>query len=72
VKNLKHFTGQKGLSVSDYEVHTVISNKKSEQTDVGVKLAELMKLLEGVDENSALAKLNETTISDNNGGRIAL
>jgi hypothetical protein len=58
--------------VSSNVIHAVIPNKKSEQTDVGVKLAELMKLLEGIDENDALAKLNETTISDNNGGRIAL
>lgn len=58
--------------MSNNVVHKVISNNKPEQTDVGVKLAELMKLLEDVDENSALAKLNETTISDNNGGRIAL
>lgn len=58
--------------MSNHVVHEVISNKKPEQTDVGVKLAELMKLLEDVDENGALAKLNETTIRDNNGGRIAL
>lgn len=63
---------QERTSVSNNVVHEVILNKKPEQTDVGVKLAELMKLLEDVDENGALAKLNETTISDNNGGRIAL
>lgn len=35
-------------------------------------LAELVELLEQVDLDSPLAKLNETTISDNNGGRIEL
>lgn len=39
---------------------------------VGHALEMLMKSLEKVDENDKLAKLNETTISDNNGGRIAL
>jgi hypothetical protein len=63
---------QERTIVSSNVTHSVIPNKKSEQIDVGVKLAELMKLLESVDENSALAKLNETTISDNNGGRITL
>lgn len=35
-------------------------------------LAELMKALASVDTESPLAKLNETTISDNNGERIDL
>lgn len=35
-------------------------------------LAELMDELDAVDENSAEAELNESTISDNNGGRIEL
>jgi hypothetical protein len=35
-------------------------------------LAELIELLEQVDLDSPLATLNETTISDNNGGRIEL
>lgn len=38
----------------------------------GQTLAELMKLLLDVDEKDKLAQLNETTISDNNGGRITL
>ena len=38
----------------------------------GQTLAELMKLLQSVDEEDSLAQLNETTISDNNGGRITL
>lgn len=35
-------------------------------------LGELMQLLQQADLNSPLARLNETTISDNNGGRIEL
>lgn len=38
----------------------------------GQILAELMRLLQGIDEKDKLAQLNETTISDNNGGRITL
>lgn len=35
-------------------------------------LLELFKALESVDMQSPLAQLNETTFSDNNGGRIEL
>jgi hypothetical protein len=35
-------------------------------------LVELIELLQKIDENGTLAKLNETSISDNNGGRIQL
>ena len=35
-------------------------------------LVELIIALESIDEHTKLAKLNETTISDNNGGRIRL
>ncbi|HEY4963313.1 MAG TPA: hypothetical protein VIH90_01300 [Candidatus Saccharimonadales bacterium] len=35
-------------------------------------LMELIDVLQQVDIESPLAKLNETTISDNNGGRIEL
>jgi hypothetical protein len=35
-------------------------------------LADLMDELNDVDDNSADADLNESTISDNNGGRIEL
>jgi hypothetical protein len=58
--------------VSDNAVHVVIPNKKSKKANVGDCLAELMKVLEAVDESDKLAKLNETTINDNNGGRIVL
>ena len=45
---------------------------QSTLVEQGQTLAELMKLLQEVDEKSTLAQLNETTISDNNGGRITL
>ena len=35
-------------------------------------LVELIELLQKINENGTLAKLNETTITDNNGGRIYL
>ena len=58
--------------MSNNAIHYALSNKNSVQTNVGDNLAELMKALQDVDENDKLAKLNETTISDNNGGRITL
>ena len=44
----------------------------TEEVEVGLMLSELMKALEAVDVNDPKAKLNETSISDNNGGRILL
>ena len=44
----------------------------SEPEQVDDKLIKLIEVLLGIDANSPLAKLNETTISDNNGGRIVL
>jgi hypothetical protein len=35
-------------------------------------LVELIELLQKIDEHGKLAKLNETTISDNNDGRFEL
>jgi hypothetical protein len=35
-------------------------------------LVELIELLQKIDEHGKLAELNETSISDNNGGRIQL
>ena len=35
-------------------------------------LVELVELLQKIDEHGKLAKLNATSISDNNGGRIEL
>lgn len=46
--------------------------KTSAQADGDWLLVELIELLQNIDENGKLAKLNETTISDNNGGRIVL
>jgi hypothetical protein len=40
--------------------------------DADDALIELTELLQGIDSAQPLAKLNETTISDNNGGRIEL
>ncbi len=58
--------------MSNNAIHYALSNKKSVQTNVGDNLAELMKALQDIDEKDKLAKLNETTIGDNNGGRITL
>ena len=44
----------------------------TEEVEVGLMLSELMKALEAVDVNDPKAKLNETSISDNNGGCILL
>jgi hypothetical protein len=44
----------------------------NEEAEVGLMLSELMKVLEAIDVNDPKAKLNETSISDNNGGRILL
>lgn len=38
----------------------------------GKHYADLVRLLQSVNSMGELAKLNETTISDNNGGRIEL
>jgi hypothetical protein len=47
-------------------------SQTSEEAEFGLILAKLMKTLEAIDLNSLTAKLNETSISDNNGGRILL
>lgn len=47
---------------------TVPKIKQTEENDI----AELMKVLENIDTDSPTSLLNETTISDNNGGRIEL
>ena len=46
--------------------------KTSVEADGDWLLVELIELLQKIDEHSKLAKLNETSISDNNGGRIQL
>jgi hypothetical protein len=35
-----------------------------------IALVELIEVLQGIDTTSPLAKLNETSMPDNNGGRI--
>lgn len=57
--------------MSNYAIHGAVSNTKAEQTDEDT-LAELLELLQKADLDSPVAVLNETTISDNNGGRIEL
>jgi hypothetical protein len=57
--------------VSNNVVHETVPNKKAKQTNEDV-LADWLELLKQVDLNGPLAALNETTISDNNGGRIML
>jgi hypothetical protein len=42
----------------------------SKKINIDDILIELIEELEKIDENSTLAKLNETSISDNNGSRI--
>lgn len=57
--------------MSNNVVHKAVSNQKAKQTNEDV-LAEWLELLKQVDLDGPLARLNETTISDNNGGRIEL
>ena len=57
--------------MSNNVVHEVVPNQKVKQTNEDV-LAKWLELLKQVDLDGPLAKLNETTISDNNGGRIEL
>jgi hypothetical protein len=45
---------------------------EQKQVNTGDELAKLMKILESIDEDAVLAELNETTIGDNNAGRIEL
>lgn len=44
----------------------------SKQTNIDDGLVKFMEALEEIDENGPLAKLNATSISDNNGGRVLL
>lgn len=61
-----------GIGVHDNANHNISKNKKSKQEEISEYLAELLSTLEDVDENDKLATLNESSISDNNGGRIVL
>lgn len=71
VENLIRFTGQERHGVSNNVVHEAPSNKNTKKTDEDAVI-ELLELLGQVDLDGPLAALNETTISDNNGGRIEL
>lgn len=51
---------------------TALLYNKPKQTNVDDGLVDLVEALEEIDENIPLAKLNATSISDNNGGRILL
>lgn len=42
----------------------------NEQNAATTSIVELMQLLQTIDSENPEAKLNETTMSDNNGGRI--
>ncbi|QQS19172.1 hypothetical protein IPL68_04020 [Candidatus Saccharibacteria bacterium] len=57
--------------MSNNVVHKAVPNQKVKQTNEDV-LAEWLELLKQVDLDGPLAKLNETTMNDNNGGRIEL
>lgn len=46
--------------------------EKLPNSDIGYVLFRLMEALKAIDEETNLAELNETSISDNNGGRIQL
>ena len=46
--------------------------KTSVEADGDWLLVELIELLQKIDVHGKLAKLNETSITDNNGGRIEL
>ncbi len=59
----------KALTIFGWSERTQVKEQKTTSEDA---LAELVELLEQVDLVGPLAKLNETTISDNNGGRIEL
>lgn len=56
----------------DIPVTKLLPSQTSQEDDVGLMLSEFAKALEAVDPENPLAKLNKTSISDNNGGRIRL
>ncbi|MBP6005390.1 hypothetical protein KA531_00575 [Candidatus Saccharibacteria bacterium] len=58
--------------MSDRGIVRSVETEGQKQKEDEDALLELLKALESVDMESPLAELNETTISDNNGGRIHL
>jgi len=47
-----------------------LSQNLSLNTKVDDNIVELIETLENIDESLSISKLNETSISNNNGGRI--
>lgn len=58
--------------MSDRGIVRSVETEGQKQKEDEDALLELLKALESVDLESPLAELNETTFSDNNGGRIYL
>jgi hypothetical protein len=58
--------------VSNNDLQPLVPNKKSTQVNADDGLILYIDALEEIDENSPQAKINATSISDNNGGRILL
>ena len=58
------------LVVSLKEARNLFLGQQSKQTNTDNGLILYVEALEEIDENSPLAKMNATSISDNNGGRI--
>lgn len=58
--------------MSDRGIVRSVETEGQKQKEDEDALLELFKALESVDMESPLAKLNEMTISDNNGSRIYL
>lgn len=61
--------GESASSLKEAQNHL---GHKSKQTNTDDGLILYIEALEEIDENNPLAKLNATSISDNNGGRILL
>ena len=58
VKEARKILGKDGFSLTD------------KQDGADVNLVRLVEALQGIDTSAPLAKLNETSMSDNNGRRI--
>jgi hypothetical protein len=65
----RHGVAQQNDTLSTPNGQSAKNTKEAQREE---SLAELIELLKQVDPDSPLAALNETTISDNNGGRILL
>lgn len=47
-------------------------NTVSQEQDIEGSLRELMEVLQDIDTSSPISEINQTSIDDNNGGRIIL